>query len=232
MELGNQQVTLTTAVEHVDIAHAELNARIDRVEGGSRAPQHDRPPAQGRGHHGDNDTDQGNNLIQTSHKLEFPKYDNNGDPLSWLNRCERYFHVRQTLEHKHVAFVAFYLLDDAQLWFHRMELNGGRPTWVQFIQLVNARFGPSLTDSPIGELAMLRRTGTVDEFSKRFIALSRRNTSLTEAQQIQLFITGLDDPLRTDVTLQKPSSLDDAVIFAWAYEQRNTLHDDGQTTPT
>jgi hypothetical protein len=44
-ELGNQQVTLTTAVEHVDIMHAELNARIDRVEGGSRAPQHDRPPA-------------------------------------------------------------------------------------------------------------------------------------------------------------------------------------------
>jgi hypothetical protein len=53
-----------------------------------------------------------------------------------------------------VAFVAFYLLDDAQLWFHRMELNDGRSTWPQFVQLVNAHFGPPLIDSPIGELAM------------------------------------------------------------------------------
>jgi hypothetical protein len=27
----------------------------------------------------------------------------------------------------------FYLLDDAELWFHRMELNMGRSTWLQFI---------------------------------------------------------------------------------------------------
>jgi hypothetical protein len=72
-------------------------------------------------------------------------------------------------EHKRVAFAAFYLLDDVQLWFHRMELNDGHPTWPQFIQLVNARFGPPLTVSPIGEMAMLRYTRTVDKCSKRFI---------------------------------------------------------------
>jgi hypothetical protein len=27
-----------------------------------------------------------------------------------------------------VVFSAFYLLDDVQLWFHQMELNGGRPS--------------------------------------------------------------------------------------------------------
>jgi hypothetical protein len=58
--------------------------------------------------------------------MEFPKFDGVGDPLSWLNRCERFFYVRRTPDDK-VAFAAFYLLDDAQLWFHRMELNGGRP---------------------------------------------------------------------------------------------------------
>jgi hypothetical protein len=123
-----------------------------------------------------------------------------------------------------MAFAAFYLLDDTQLWFHRMELNGGCPTWPQFIQLVNAKFGPPLTDSPIGELAMLRHTRTVYEFSKRFIALSCRDTSLIKARQIQLFLTGLGDPLRTDVALQQPSSLDDVVIFARAYKQCNTSH--------
>jgi hypothetical protein len=127
-----------------------------------------------------------------------------------------------------VALAACYLLDDAQLWFHRMELNGGRPTWMQFVQLVNARFRPPLTDSPLGALAMLRRSGSVDEFSKQFMALSCRDPSITEPQQIQLFITGLGDPLRTNVALQQPSTLDDTVIFARAYEQRNASRDTGQ----
>jgi hypothetical protein len=117
--------------------------------------------------------------------------------------------------------VAFYLLDDAQLWFHRMELNGGRPTWTQFVKLVNARFRLPLTDSPISELTMLCRSGSVDEFSKRFIALSCRDTTLSKPQQIQLFIMGLGDPLRMDVAQQQPASLDDVVIFTRTYEQHN-----------
>jgi hypothetical protein len=82
-----------------------------------------------------------------------------------------------------------------------MELNGGRPTWTQFVQLVNARSRPLLTNCPISELTMLRHTSNVDEYSKRFIALSCRDTASSEPQQIQLFITGLGDPLRTDVAL-------------------------------
>jgi hypothetical protein len=133
--------------------------------------------------------------------MEFPKFDSASGPLSWLNHCERFFHVRRTPDDKKVAFTAFYLLDDAQLWFHHMELNSGSPTWTQFVQLVNACFSPPLTDSSISELAMLRRSGTVDEFCNRFIALSCRNTSLTKQQQIQLFIMGLGDLLWTDMAL-------------------------------
>jgi hypothetical protein len=113
-----------------------------------------------------------------------------------------------------------------------LELNGGRPPWSQFIQLVNARFGLPLTDTPLGELAMLRRTGSVDEFAKRFMALSCRDPTITEQQQIQLFTTGLGDPLRLDVALQQPSSMDDAVIFAQAYEQRLASHDVGTQPST
>jgi hypothetical protein len=105
------------------------------------------------------------------------------------------------LDDKMVAFAAIYMLNDTELWFHRMELNDGHPTRPQFVQLVNTRFDPTLTDNPISELVMLRHSGTVDEFYKRFITLSCRNTSLTEQQQIQLFITGLGDPLWMHVVL-------------------------------
>jgi hypothetical protein len=86
---------------------------------------------------------------------------------------------------------------------------------------VNARFGPPLIDSPINALVMLGRFGFVDDYAKPFIALSCRDTSLTEPLQVQLFIIGLGDPLRTNVALQQPASLDDAIIFARANEQRN-----------
>jgi hypothetical protein len=59
--------------------------------------------------------DRGEDIIPTTQKLEFPKYNGTGDPLPWLNRCERYFTVRQTPEPKRVALVACYLLDDVQL---------------------------------------------------------------------------------------------------------------------
>jgi hypothetical protein len=83
---------------------------------------------------------------------------------------------------------------------------------------------PPLTDSPIGELTMLRYTSVVDDYSKHFIALSCCDTMLSEPQQIQLYITGLSDPLCTDVALQQPASLDDAVIFTQVYEQWNASH--------
>jgi hypothetical protein len=200
-DLGAQQDTLAAAVERIDLAHTELNVKVARVETAHHNPPPNcRQPANGR-RCPEEDDDTGGDFVSTTHKLEFPKYDGTDDPLPWLNRCERYFHVRHTPEQKRVALVACYLLDDAQIWFHRMELNGGRPTWTQFVQLVNARFGPPLTDSPLGALAMLRRSGSVDEFNKQFMALSCRDPSITEPQQIQLFITGLGDPLRTDVAL-------------------------------
>jgi hypothetical protein len=88
--------------------------------------------------------------------------------------------------------------------------------------LVNKRFGPPLTESPIDELALLRREGSVDDFAKCFMALSCRDTAISEQHQVQLFLVGLSKPLHTDVTLQRSATLDDAVMLARAYEQRDT----------
>jgi hypothetical protein len=78
-----------------------------------------------------------------------------------------------------------------QRWYHRLKLNGGPPTWAQFVKLINTRFGPPLTESPLGKLALLHRVGTVDEYCDRFMALSCRDLNITEDQQVQLFTVSL-----------------------------------------
>jgi hypothetical protein len=132
-------------------------------------------------------------------------------------------HETEVLEHFFACIShTIQYTDDVQLWYHWLELNVGPPPWPRFVQLVNKRFGPPLTDSPIDEITLLRRDSSIDDFVKRFMALSCRDTMITKAHQVQLFLAGLRKPLRTDVALHRPPMLDGAIMLARAYEQRET----------
>jgi hypothetical protein len=47
-----------------------------------------------------NEDHDGGDFLPTYHKLDFPKFDDTIDPLPWFNRCEHYFWVCHTSEHK------------------------------------------------------------------------------------------------------------------------------------
>jgi hypothetical protein len=61
----------------------------------------------------------------------------------------------------------------------------------------------------------------VDDYCKRFMSLSCHDPVISESHQIQLFTVGLGKPLRTDVSMQKPETLNKAIMHARAYEQRD-----------
>ena len=94
------------------------------------------------------------------------------------------------------------------------------------MDLVNKRFGPPVRSNPFGELTHLCRTGTVRECEVQFLQLLARCEHITECQQIDIFTAGLRNPLRIDVELQRPDSLEDAMGLARAFERRLEIDDD------
>jgi hypothetical protein len=53
-----------------------------------------------RRRHGSEDESEEGDFLPTYHKLDFPKFNGSGNPLPWVNRCEHYFRVRRTPDHK------------------------------------------------------------------------------------------------------------------------------------
>lgn len=67
----------------------------------------------------------------------------------------------------------------AQLWYYRLEMIAGEPSLEHFVQLVLHRFGPTLTETPLSELELLHRTGSMDEYKGTFLTLTCRDIELT-----------------------------------------------------
>jgi hypothetical protein len=152
--------------------------------------------------------------------LEFPTFDSKEDPLPWLNRCETFFRGQNTPERHRVWYAAMHLAGAAQLWFYRLEMTSDTPSWRRFAQLVQQRFGPPMTDGAVGKMMCLRLTGTVEDYTDKFMSLACRDADLTELHLVQMYTAGLGNPFKTDVALRRPQSLDDAIMYARAYEQR------------
>ena len=147
-------------------------------------------------------------------KWDFPHFDGTSDPMLFLNKCEAYFRQHRTMAEERVRMASYHLDDTAQLWFIQLQDDDGTPTWGNFKDLLNLRFGPPLRSAPLFELTECRRTGAVEEYANRFQALLPRAGRLDEAQRVQLFTGGLMPPLSNAVRIHNPDSLAAAISLA------------------
>ncbi|KAK5787464.1 hypothetical protein PVK06_042118 [Gossypium arboreum] len=169
------------------------------------------------------DSQHGGGMVPRYSKMEFPTYDGVGDPLGWLKRCENFFGNQRTNEEDKVGLASFHLLGEAQLWFDQIEEEEANLDWERFRECCHVRFGPPMSNNPLGELANLRQTGTVEEYQRQFQSLLARTTDLKPRQQVNLFTTGLVEELRFDIEMQHPGNLGVAMNMAQALERKQKV---------
>jgi hypothetical protein len=165
--------------------------------------------------------------------FSFPHYDGDSDPLPWLNKCDTYFRGMGVHQDERVWQASLHLEGVAAEWFYALERDlGGVLTWTRFIEFIQMRFGPPLRFNGMADLKELKRTGTVEEYSRQFLTLLCRCDDMSHRQQSNMYTAGLGEPLRTDVELQTPETLQRAMHLARVYERRlmHTGSSTGQST--
>lgn len=68
--------------------------------------------------------------------LDFSTFNGKDDPLRRINRCETFFKGQNTPKRYRVWYVVMHLTGSAQMWYYRLELIAGTPSWCCFTQLV------------------------------------------------------------------------------------------------
>jgi len=108
-------------------------------------------------------------------------------------------------------------------WYYQMERDFGMISWPRFVEFVNLRFGPPIRTNSVAEIKALVRTGIVEEYSRRYLALLSRCDNLSTQTAIDLYTGGLGQPLASDVELEYSVDLQHAVSLARAYAQLHVV---------
>ena len=166
------------------------------------------------------------------YKLDFPTYNGEGDPRPWLTRCNLFFLGQRTPDTDKTWMASYHLTDVAALWYGHLEEKIGRPTWADFVARVSQHFGPPTRANPFGELISLRRTGSVAEYTKQFLQLLSRINPIPDDEERNIFTNNLGEPLKTQVELLRPATLEDAMDMAVSYEHLAMVTTVTAATPT
>ena len=112
---------------------------------------------------------------------------------------------------------------DALEWYRWYIDYQPQATWEQFVEAMDAHFGPGRSEDFASKLSKLRQTSYVIENKKEFQMLSNKVKRLTEEYLISLYLSGLRDDIRIGVQNLNPINLPDAFSLAWMQEEEANL---------
>ncbi|XP_071685220.1 uncharacterized protein [Lolium perenne] len=227
-KLGQMETDINSLKEQAmaqQLAIARLENSVLSSGPGKAGVEHDNAPSS---QDGDRTKIKAGGAVPKFHKLEFPVYDGKEDPLPWLTRVEQFFTGQGTVDDGRTWLASYHLTGKAILWYRELVTErGSEPPWDDFTKALNKRFGPRIQRTQLGGIKNLRQLGSVDEYEDKFLTLVARCCDLTTMHKVELFVAGLRNPIRTDVGLQYPTTLEEAMEHARAYEQRTMPDEDG-----
>jgi len=211
--------------QHDRTEREHLSARIEELSRDLAATrleaQHGDNGSVNRGHPQAGNRLEGCVQLPRYSRLEFPLYDGKIDPLAWLSRYDHFFRHQHIPEEEKVEIASYHLDEDAQVWFLKLDRDRPGISWEEFKRQCHLRFGPSIQSNKLGELSKLRQGGTVEEFQRKFEQLAARAGPLTTEQEVEIFISGLQEYIAIEVELHRPKDLISAMSLAHLYERRS-----------
>jgi len=214
-QLSNLQKTLDDFIKHT-------SERFKHVE--------DKISQQGSNGSGENSSNKNrdkvpggfnNNQGTKVTKLDFPKYNGQEDPTSWICRVEQYFDFKQIEEREKLPLAAYHLEGESQMWYQLFRDSEEVVTWNALKTALQTRYGSTSFEDHFGELTKLQQTGTVRDYQLQFEQLLSKVERLSVHQQLGCFVSGLKGEVRIEVQAGRPKSVTEAIGLARLYESRN-----------
>lgn len=216
-ELFNEYTEIQKGVIHQEIKSVHkkidsLSGRVDQVEekqftrGESSSQQKNKWVVQGGGE---------GTPRQPRIKMDPPVTDGS-DPHTWLFKATEFFEFNAIPKGERLKVTGLMLDGAAVEWFRRMKRNDLINTWADFEEQFKFRFDPEMYEDYFGLLAKLQQTTTVMAHQTEFERLMNKISGVTDGTLISIFISGLKDPVRRELRVNRPSTLNEA--FALAHE--------------
>ncbi|XP_075092058.1 uncharacterized protein LOC142172173 [Nicotiana tabacum] len=150
-------------------------------------------------------------------KVDCPYFEE-GDPRSWLRKCERYFHYNRIIDPQQKLDTAvLHLNGRTESWFFSYQLSRGMVRWPDFVDEICKRFNDSDNShlNLIEKFKRIEQKGTVIEYLEKFEDLKAwvliKHPTIPEEFFLGFFIDGLKEEIRHIVKMLDPFSLSQAV---------------------
>ncbi|RWW25489.1 hypothetical protein GW17_00010165, partial [Ensete ventricosum] len=107
--------------------------------------------------------DHGHDIEYTRMRVELPIWED-GDPIGWISRAEKFFHFHKILKESIVEIASTQLECDVIQWYDLYKTYHGVPSWGQFKRELLIHFGPLKYKNINGQRTKIRQTSIVQEY--------------------------------------------------------------------